>query len=141
MSLFPPRHAISRARFFLSLAKACSLEECDHFEAYLEAAIIFARAALHRAPSQYKKYRKHPKWKCWLNELNENPASKFFRPVRNFILKQGPPNIGQIIGRDSKLAAKFYFYESPDILATATVERHLNTVETILQNADTYFGT
>ncbi len=44
----PPRHAISRARLFLDLADECSMEQRDRCEAFMEAAIIFCRAALHR---------------------------------------------------------------------------------------------
>jgi len=51
MSQFLARHAVSRARFFLKQANRCSVEQRKEFEAYLEAAIIFARAALRRLKS------------------------------------------------------------------------------------------
>lgn len=42
------RQAVARARFFLDGAKACPGDAHVEFEAYIEAAIIFARAALQR---------------------------------------------------------------------------------------------
>ena len=42
------REALSRARFFLEKAKGCASDDRGDFEAYLEAAIVFARAAVHR---------------------------------------------------------------------------------------------
>lgn len=140
MSDFPRRHAISRARFFLYLAKRCSVDERDEFEAYLEASIIFGRAALHRLQSQYK-HRSN--WKPWWDGLLSNPAVGFFRDERNWILKKGPPKVGQIIraGRPpAPMAAELHYYENSQTPATDTVEKHLNAVEALFMEAQSHFS-
>jgi len=48
------RTAIARAEFFLALAEQCRPEERTEFEAFLEAAIVFARAALHRLKNEFE---------------------------------------------------------------------------------------
>lgn len=138
MAEFPLRHAISRARFFLQKAEQCSVQHRDDFEAYLETAIVFARAALHRLQSENSQ---HPNWKSWWDPLFSNTAVTFFREERNWILKEGPPRIGQVIplGRSSDLAADLYYYESPGIRATDTVKRHLDEIEKLLLDAQSRF--
>lgn len=140
MGDFPIRHAISRARFFLHLAKQCPVDKRDEFEAYLEASIIFGRAALHRLQSEYER---QSNWKPWWDGLRSNPAVIFFRKERNWILKEGPPKIGQIIragGPPVPMAAELYYYENPQTPATDTVEKHLNAVEAILVEAQSRFS-
>ncbi len=73
------------------------------------------------------------------------PAVKFFRTERNRILKEGPLKIGQVIRagkilKASELAREFYDVESRDIPATVTVGKHLESLETIVANAETRFG-
>jgi len=150
------RSAIERAKLFLSKAKACSTKERVDFEAYLEASIIFGRAALHRFQS---KYEKEAGFEQWWNSLLNDPSIKFFREERNFILKEGPPQIGQIIRMpkipsllnvgghqfqdnepdlikdettapaETLSATDSYYYDDPSTPATKTVEDHLNTLE------------
>jgi len=136
MSGFPKRHAISRARFFLDLARGCLIEERDEFEAYLEASIIFARTALHRLK---KKNEKKSNWKSWWDGLLSNPAVIFFKDERNLILKEGPPKVGQIIGAGPK-AANLYYYENTQTPATDTVKRHLDAIEDLLIEAKSLFS-
>ena len=50
------RSAISRAKFFLAKAQESPLTERQEYEAYLDAAIIFARSALHRVHKQFGSY-------------------------------------------------------------------------------------
>ena len=52
--VFPRRHAISRAGLFLQRRSRCATDERDDCEAFMEAAIVFARAALHRAKAEFK---------------------------------------------------------------------------------------
>jgi len=137
MSDFPKRHAISRARFFLNLAKQCPVEKRDDFEAYLEASIIFGRTALHRFQSEYDN---HPDWQQWWDSIETNPAVNFFRNERNQILKEGPPKVGQIIGRATTIAAELYYYENPQTPATDTVEKHLKAFEKLLVKAESRFS-
>ena len=140
MGDFPKRHAISRARFFLDLAKQCPIEKRDEFEAYLEATIVFARAALHRLQSEHKR---QSNWEPWWKGLLSNPAVEFFRDERNWILKDGPPKIGQIIGAGGpsvRIAAEMYYYENPQTPATDTIEKHLNAVEALLIEAQSHFS-
>jgi hypothetical protein len=140
MGDFPKRHAISRARLFLDLAKRCPIEKRDEFEAYLEAAIVFARAALHRLNSEHEH---QSNWKSWWNGLLSNTAVKFFRNERDLILKKSPPKIGQIIrvGKPSaSIAAELYYYDNPQTPATDTIEKHLNAVEALLIEAQSRFS-
>lgn len=86
------RHALSRAKLFLDKAAECRGDERVDFEAYLEAAIVFARASLHRLQTQF---RKHPDWKTWWESLSSDAAVTFFRVQRDFILKEAAPKVGQ----------------------------------------------
>src|SRR5262245_56415867 len=86
------RSALSRSSLFLAKAEAVTADERVDFEAFLEASIIFGRAAIHRFKSAHDK---HPAWKGWWDSLLNEPAVVFFRDERNWILKQGPPRIGQ----------------------------------------------
>lgn len=138
MDSLPKRHAISRARFFLEQAKQCQGNQRDEFEAYLEASIVFSRAALHRLKSAYEK---HPDWNQWWDSLLSNPSVNFFRNERDWILKNAPPKIGQVIrvgGPKASYASELYYYE--DKPATLTVERHLDHLETLVRDAESRFA-
>lgn len=145
------RSAIERARLFLNKAKACSTDRRIDFESYLEASIIFGRAAIHRVKNQHEKKKG---FKEWWNSLLSDSSVEFFRSKRDFILKEGPSQVGQIINMPrippllnvvgqnfedtetdlnndniSLSAADLYYYEDPSIPATETVEGHLNIIE------------
>lgn len=140
MGDFPGRHAISRAHFFLDLAKRCPAEKRDEFEAFLEASIIFGRTAFHRLQSEHQH---HSNWKPWWDGLLSDPDVEFFRNERNWILKEAPPKIGQIIrvgGLPATMAAELYYYENPQTPATETVEKHLNAIEARLIEAQSLFS-
>ena len=143
MAEFPLRHGISRARFFLQKAVACKVDQRDKFEAYLDAAIIFARTALLRLEPAYKH---HPAWKKWwadlLTDPITSPAVQFFREERNWIIHKAPAQINQVIrvGASPVSAAELYYYETPEIPATKTVERHLNSMESIALDAERRFS-
>jgi hypothetical protein len=142
MAEFPPRHAIPRARFFLKKAVECRADQRDEFEAYLDAAIIFARTALLRLQSAYEN---HPDWQQWWDNLlvdaTTSPAVNFLRYERNWILHEAPAKINQVIrvGQTPILATELYYYEQPEIPATHTVEKHINTTESIVLDADKKF--
>jgi hypothetical protein len=139
------RHALSRATLFLEKAKACPPDERVEFEAFLEASIVFARAAIHRLQS---KYRKHSKWKAVWDSWAPQPAVLFFWRERNWILKEAPPRLGQKVFAASigsrrsapqlasTRAAEFYYYEGPETPATVTVERHLVSLKALLTEAE-----
>ena len=141
------RSAISRARFFLEKAKACPLGERVDFEAFLEAAIVFARAAIHRLKSQYEG---HAAWNAWWDKLRGNPSVEFFRTERNWILKEAPPKLGQKIfvpsvGSDvpsysPARADELYYFDDPSVPATVTVEGHLNDLDAELAEGEHRFG-
>ena len=141
------RSAVSRARFFLEKAKACPVGARVDFEAFLEAAIVFARAAVHRLKSQHEG---HAQWKAWWDGLRDDPAVEFFRTERDWILKEAPPKLGQKIfaasvGRAAPSysparAAELYYFDDPGVPATATVERHLNDLEKRLAEGERRFG-
>lgn len=147
------RDAISRARFFLDLARECpysdDLAGCEAFEAYLEAAIVFGRVAIHRVHEAAKnKAQSNPNMKAgvkaWWDSLRGNSAIEFFRVERDFILKEGPPKVGQTVrlgGPTPLKAEELYYYEDLTVPATITVERHLNSIEKIVTDAENRFET
>lgn len=117
--------AISRAEFFLSLAEKCTPQQRTEFEAFLEAAIVFAHAALHRIKSEFKSHRS---WKAWLNQCKESPSVDFFREHRDFLLKEASSKVGKNISFNTvSTAAQLYYFEDPSITATATVRNHLQS--------------
>jgi hypothetical protein len=137
----------------LKLARDCpypeALEGLEPFEAYLEAAIVFGRVAIHRQHlAASNKAKNKPRLKAevneWWNSLLGNPSVEFFRRERDFISKEGPPKVGQLIrlgGPPGQKAEELYYFESPEIPATETVERHLDSVEKIIEDAESRFGT
>jgi hypothetical protein len=143
------RSALSRANFFLAKAVAAKADERVEFEAFVEAAIIFGRTAVHRFKT---KYESHPKWKAWWKSIPDDPHVVFFRSQRDMILKEAPPKIGQRIwapfigpggvtvpGYVPSYAREFYYFDQPDVLATDTVGAHLNAVEALLTDAENLF--
>ena len=144
------RSALSRARFFLDKAKECPADARVHFEAFLEASIVFARAAMHRIQTRY---RKHQNWKVWWDSLLDNPSVTFLREERDWILKEASPEISQKIFMPSigpggadipapgpSRASEFYYFETADVEATATVETHLTELEKLLIDAQERFS-
>ncbi len=141
MQELPKRHAISRSRFFLGLARDCPGERRDEFEAYLEAAIVFARAALHRLQTQYST---HTEWSPWWEALLRDASVTFIRDERNWILKNAAPKISQIIRLGGPLpprAADLYYYEDQRTPADITIARHVDRIEEIVRQADARFST
>lgn len=131
------RTAIARAEFFLSLAEQCKPEQRTEFESFLEAAIVFARAALHRLKNEFES---HTSWKAWFAQLKGNPAVEFFREHRDFVLKEAPPKVGQIISFNPvATAAQLYYFEDPSINAAATVREHLRSFAQTLREAEACF--
>jgi len=131
------RAAIARAEFFLALAEQCSPEQRTEFEAFLEAAIVFARAALHRLKSKFKS---HPAWKACFAQLKGNPSVEFFREHRDFLLKEASPKVGQIISFNSvATAAQLYYFEDPSVTATETVRKHLQSYAKSLLDGEACF--
>lgn len=115
----------------------------------MEAAIIFGRAAVHRFKTRHEK---HPAWKAWWGSLLNDATMVFFREERNWILKEGPPKIGQKIAMPSigpgglhipaapvASASALYYFEDPATPATATIGRHLTALERLLKDAETLF--
>ena len=137
--------ALSRAWFFLRLAKVCPANQRVEFEAFLEAGIAFARSAVHRFKS---KYEKHVKWSEIFRAWSTESSIAFFRIERDLILKESPPKIGQklYVGTagcnappaEPDLAADFYYYgKVPEFSAATTVEKHLEHLARLLQEAET----
>lgn len=131
------RTAIARAEFFLALAEQCTPEQRTEFEAFLEAAIVFSRAALHRLKSEFES---HSSWRVWFAQLRGNPSVEFFREHRDFLLKEASPKVGQIISFNPvTTAAQLYYFEAPSVTATATVRRHLDSYAKILLDGEACF--
>lgn len=135
---FPKRHAISHAQFFLEQADKCAVAERDAFECYLEAAIVFGRTAIHRLQSPYDK---HLNWKAWFASLRSDPVINFFRRHRDFILKEGPSKVGQIITFNPvSKASELYYFEDPNTPAIVTVRQNLDALAGIVAKAEKEFS-
>jgi hypothetical protein len=140
------RTALARSRFFLEQAKMCPADCRVEFEAYIEASIVFARAAIHRFQHRYEK---HPRWKSWWDALHTDPAGQFFRTERDHILKEAPPKIGQMIfvpsiGSDNEppqvnCASEFYFFDRNE-RADETIDKHLRSLEVSIRDAEQRFS-
>ncbi len=139
MSTAHSRTALARAEFFLQLAEKCTPGQRAEFEAYVDASIIFARTALHRLKS---KHNHHPSWETWFAQLKSNPAVEFFRENRDFLLKEGPTKIGQVISFNPVTsAAQLYFFDTPPAPATETLRKHLVSYAQTLQEGANIFNT
>ncbi|RJP71315.1 MAG: hypothetical protein C4535_02965 [Comamonadaceae bacterium] len=145
------RSAEARSRLFLEMASECSADRRVEFEAFLEAAIVFGRAALHRFQTRHVR---HPQWKQWWDGLRKNPSIEFFRTERDRLLKEASPKIGQKAfvgsvvvrragdsppGNEPTKAGDFYFFEGPEVPAAVTVDRHLRELERVLKEAEAVF--
>jgi hypothetical protein len=137
------RSAISRGRFFLDRAAAVPPDGRVEFEAFLEAAIVFSRAAVHRLKTTHDK---QPGWKAWWDSILNDPAVHFFRTERDWILKEAPPKIGQKLFLPSigpagshvavylpARASEMYYFDDPATPATDTVRQHLDHLAQLLK--------
>ncbi len=139
MSTAHSRTALARAEFFLHLAEECRPDQRAEFEAYVDASIIFARTALHRLKN---KYSHNPSWAAWFAQLKGNPAVEFFRENRDFLLKENPAKIGQVISFNHiTTAAQLYFFETPSAPATETLRKYLTSYTQALQEGEDIFNT
>ena len=133
------------------MASECAADRRVEFEAFLETAIVFGRATLHRFKTQYES---HPCWNEWWSGLRGNPSVEFFRTERDWLLKEAPPKIGQKVFVGSLVmgstgtprpnyaptkAGEFYFFEGPEIPATATIDRYLTELEQMLKEVEVVF--
>jgi len=138
MGTFPPRHAISRAQFFLALASKCESADQNEFEAFMEASIVFGRTAIHRLKNDFEH---HTKSKNWFDSLKENPSIEFVREQRDFILKEGPSKVGQRIGVAPVVsAAELYFFDESGKPADQTVREHLEALTLVIEEANVQFA-
>jgi hypothetical protein len=115
------------------------MEHRDRCEAFMEAAIIFCRAALHRLQTQYED---HSGWKVWWEGLLNDPDLNFIRQHRDWIVKAAPEKFSQVIrpGQPMSYAADCYYYEKYDIRATATLRRLIDATERRIKEANALFG-
>lgn len=128
------------------MAEKCLVDERVEFEAFIEASIVFARAALHRFQT---KHRLNKKWKDWWSSQCANSAVNFFRTHRDWILKEAPPRVGQrgfaaSIGclrpsYEPTRASEFYYFDDASTSATDTIANHLLDLEMLLNDADEIF--
>ena len=142
MAEFDKRHGISRARFFLQKAVDCEAGQRDEFEAYLDAAIIFARTALLRLKPTYEH---HPNWQPWWSNLlvdaTTKPSVDFLQCERNWILHEAPARINRVIhvGQTLARASDSYYYETSARSPTDTVQKHIDVMENIVRDAERRF--
>lgn len=137
MQLTLPRHAISRASFFLNLANTSLIGERYNYEAFLEASIVFARASLHHLE---KKHKAHSDWKVWWDALAKNESVIFFRKNRDYSLKEGALKLRQHIGFSrAEKALELYSFQDGES-AYETVERHLLFLTDLIKEAELKFA-
>jgi hypothetical protein len=154
---YDSRHAIARARFFLQKARECRIDSREEFEAYLEASIVFARAAILRVKH---KYENEARFMNWWNSLKYDSSVLFLKNHRDMILKEAPPKVGQILkmplhkvnvtiggepegitSASSELPEDilyasdlYYFDDDQSVSATDKVDEHLNKLEAHINN-------
>lgn len=140
MKRFPARHCISRAELFLGKAQSCPVAERDDFEAFLEASIVFARAALHRLKTAANGSSGFAEW---FSSIASRESVQFFKAHRDLILKESSPPIGQLVyvgdGRNDLGARHLYYFEEPGIPASDTVARHLADLSGLVHVAEQQF--
>src|SRR5687768_3349954 len=124
------RDSVSRARLFIEMARQCSAEDRDQHEAFLDAAIVFARSSLQRLRSAY---RKRSGWKPWWDALAADASVVFLKHQRNFMLHEGPAPVGQVVyaGGGHPLALDHYYFEHHTVPAVDTLTRHMDRIEEI----------
>ena len=132
------RDSVSRSRMFVEMARQCDLAHRDEHEAFLDAAIVFARSALHRLQSAYKR---KPTWSAWWSSLASDPSVQFLRYHRNFALQGAPAQVGQVVhaGGGESFAFDHYYFEHYTVPAVDTLTRHIDRIEEIVQDAETRF--
>lgn len=126
------RSAISRASLFADLASKCRVDQREEYEAFLEAAIVFLRAALHR----WKNSPMHEQV-LW-DSIKHSPSIMFVIDKRNILLKESHLAVTQIIsfgdeGRD--LADRLYCFELGES-AVETIRRHLFFIKAVVEGGD-----
>ena len=105
----------------------------------MEAAIIFCRTALHRLQTRYKHC---DGWLSWFDSLHTNASVEFIRSERDFILKEAPQKVHQVIrvGQPLEKAKTLYYYVSPEIPAVDTIRRHVCEIERVIREGESRFG-
>lgn len=132
------RSALARARFFLLKARKCSVSSLEQYEAFIDASIIFTRAALHRFRG---KWDSHADFAAWWKELLADESVKFFGKHRNLILKEAPAKIGQriVVGGNAESFADDLYFFNPNESACDSLENFLVQLEASLTAANDKF--
>lgn len=97
------------------------------------------RDLMHHLATQYKKCSG---WGEWWDRLLDDGAVTFLRRERNYLLKEGPMKIHQVVhvGRRTCLADEHYYFETADVPAPATIQCHLTRIHELVHDADRRFG-
>jgi hypothetical protein len=99
---------LEKARFFVNEARRANPSNSNAIANYLEAAIVFARSTtLHLQ----KQFAHTPGFEEWYQEqqrrLNNDRLSRFLLLQRNYLLKEGPAPVSQVIGISITDSVKF----------------------------------
>jgi hypothetical protein len=104
----------------------------------MEAAIVFARAALHRIQTEYEG---RPGWSEWWAALKGDVSVEFLRQHRDWILKEAPFKVGQVVrmGVRESRAIDSYYFEQFNTPATYTIASHVDRVAGLVAEAERAF--
>jgi hypothetical protein len=94
-------------------------------------------------------YEGQPRWEAWWDSLRGDAAIEFFRGERDWILKKASGRLSQKIfvasigsaepSNPPKCAGEFYYFDDPQVLATETIEKHLNDLSDRLNESERRF--
>jgi hypothetical protein len=90
------RGTLERASFFVDRAEALGVTDRAAFQHFLEAAIVFARSVTFHLQKEYAHQPGFETWYAlWQQRLKADSLAAFFLEQRNYVLKQGPLEIGK----------------------------------------------
>ena len=81
------RRTLSAARFFFDQAGRREPHDVEHYEYYVEAAIVFARMVLEHLRTEFSEKRGAEKW---IKNLEETPLIKDLKRKRNYLSHDQP---------------------------------------------------
>lgn len=92
------RDRIKQAKFFITKAREIGFSDRDAFRYYIEAAIVAERSVTHLLQKQYDHVPGFHDWYTSIQtQLHNDPLAHYVLQKRNFVLKEGPATIRNVI--------------------------------------------